>query len=133
MNIATCTISASTFFMFCVNGCKPKTRRPMATSFDQHNLTCVLLTCVDLHDLHFTPAAHIHFSFRVAIVIIDGLVGNVLYFLCYGHPVRHSIYFEHLVISIVRSKNSVIRMDTNKASSLLKKIAGTSRGFYFKF
>ena len=37
-------------------GCKPKTRRPMATGLDPHDLTCVLLTCNELHDLHFTPA-----------------------------------------------------------------------------
>ena len=37
-------------------GCEPAASMPMAASFDPHDLTCVLLTCVDLHDLRFTLA-----------------------------------------------------------------------------
>ena len=40
----------------CANGRKPAASMPMAATFEPHDLTCVLLTCVDLHDLRFTPA-----------------------------------------------------------------------------
>ena len=65
MNVVICRCEKVTFMKSsksnflhysCADGRKPTASMPMAATFEPHDLTCVLLTCVDLHDLRFTPA-----------------------------------------------------------------------------